>query len=141
MFDKKYEDRLRAWADFRSQLEFSNDPIQATIEFYNRAPLVNIQVDPYDENTWLDPWTLLRENNYCNFALILGIAYTLQLTTRFSDIDFEIHICTNKEKSEVKYLLYVGNQVIGYQRDSAVNAEVVPVSYVTEKKYCLPKLQ
>jgi hypothetical protein len=141
MFDKKYEDRLRAWADFRSQLEFSNDPIQDTIDFYNRAPLVNIQVDPYDENTWLDPWTLLRENNYCNFALILGIAYTLQLTTRFSDTDFEIHICTNKEKSEVKYLLYVGNQVIGYQRDKAVNAEIISISYVIEKKYCLPKLQ
>jgi hypothetical protein len=141
MFDKKYEDRLRAWVDFRNQLESSNDPIQDTIDFYNRAPLVNIQVDPYDKNSWLDPWILLRENNYCNFALILGIAYTLQLTTRFSDTDFEIHICTNREKSEVKYLLYVSNQVIGYHRDRAVNTEVVPVSYVTEKKYCLSKLQ
>lgn len=141
MFDKKYEDRLKAWADFRSQLETSHNPIQDTIDFYNRAPLVNIQVDPYDETAWLDPWTLLRENNYCSFALILGIAYTLQLTTRFSNSHFEIHICTDKEKSEVKYLLFVDSYAIGYHRACATNIVDLPSSLVFEKSYQLPALQ
>jgi hypothetical protein len=141
MFDKRFEDRLRAWADFRNQLEFSHNPIQEVIDFYNRAPLVNIQVDPYDQTSWLDPWSLLRENNYCNFALILGIAYTLQLTTRFSEAQFEIHICTDKEKSEIKYLLFVDNCVIGYNRNCAIKVVDLPPSLQFEKSYRLPALQ
>lgn len=141
MFDKKYDDRLRAWSEFRNQLESSADPIQDTIDFYNRAPLVSIAVDPYDESTWLEPWDLLHENTYCDFAIILGIAYTLQLTTRFSEDSFEIHICTNHEKSEVKYLLYVNQKVIGYRRDHAVSVEELPQNLKIEKQYCLPPLQ
>lgn len=141
MFDKKYEDRLRAWVDLRSRLETSHTPLQDAIDFYNRAPLVTISVDPYDEESWLDPWTLIYENTYCEFACLLGIAYSLQLTTRFSQCQFEIHICTNKEMSEVKYLLYVDNDVIGYLRDRAVDAESIPENLKIEKKYCLPPLQ
>lgn len=141
MFDKKYDDRLRAWAEFRVQLENSNNPIKDTIDFYNRAPLVSISVDPYDESTWLDPWSLLHENTYCDFSIILGIAYTLQLTTRFSGSKFEIHICTNYETSEVKYLLYVDQIVVGYRRDMPVNASDIPQNLKIEKQYCLQPLQ
>lgn len=141
MFDKKYEDRLRAWAEFRTQLETSGTPIQDVIDFYNKAPLVNIQVDPYDQSTWLDPWTMLYENNYCNFAILLGIAYTLQLTARFSDASYEIHICTDKENSEVKYLLIVDNLAFGYLRESVVNVVDLPPSLKIENIYQLPALQ
>ena len=141
MFDKRYEDRLRAWVSFRSKLETSNRPIEETIEFYNRAPLVNIQVDPYDESTWFNPWELLYENTYCSFAIILGIAYTLQLTARFSDSQFEIHICTDRENSEVKYLLFVDDLVVGYHRDKVINRSELPASLRSEKVYSLPTLQ
>lgn len=141
MFDKKYDDRLRAWSEFRNSLESSNDPIQDTINFYNRAPLVSISVDPYDESTWFEPWDLLHENTYCSFSIILGIAYTLQLTARFSDAHFEIHICTNREESEVKYLLYIDNLVIGYRRDRAVDAKDLPQNLEIEKVYVLKPQQ
>jgi hypothetical protein len=141
MFDKKYEDRLRAWADFRSQLENSGTPVEDVINFYNRAPLVSISTDPYDETTWLDPWTLLYENTYCDFSIILAIAYTLQLTTRFSSSKFEIHICTDKEKSEVKYLLIFDNIVVGYRRDKPIKQCDLPKSLLIEKIYQLPELQ
>ena len=38
MFDKKYEDRLTIWREFRNELETSADPLQDTIDFYNQAP-------------------------------------------------------------------------------------------------------
>jgi hypothetical protein len=84
---------------------------------------------------------LLYENTYCEFAIILGIAYTLQLTTRFSSSRFEIHICTNYEKSEVKYLLYVDQIVVGYYRNHAISADKVPKNLKIEKQYCLQPLQ
>lgn len=141
MFDKKDSDRLRAWVDFRNALETSDDPIQETINLYNTAPLVSIQVDPYNQDTWLDPWQLLSENQYCEFAILLGIFYTLQLTTRFSDTPAEIHICTNKETSEVLYLLHLGNKVIGLDRQCAVDSKDVPANYTIETKYTLNQKQ
>ena len=137
MFDKKYEDRLRAWVEFRAQLETSNNPFKEVIDFYNRAPLVRIVVDPYDETSWLDPWMLLYENKYCEFSIILAIAYTLQLTDRFSDSSFGIHICTDKDNSEVKYLLYVDNTVIGFYRDRTTTVQELPESLHIEKQYTL----
>jgi hypothetical protein len=141
MFDKKYEDRLQAWADFRSVLEDSDDPIQDVIDYYNRAPLSSISVDPYDEEYWPDPWALIYHNDYCEFAIILGIAYTLQLTTRFSNSCFEIHICTDIKRSEVKYLLTVDNKIIGYDRNFAISVDKLPQDLITEKKYSLKSLQ
>jgi hypothetical protein len=141
MFDKKYEDRLRAWHNFRNGLETSGTPFQDVIDFYNRAPLVRIVVDPYDEGSWLDPWTLLYENKYCEFSIILGIAYSLQLTTRFSDSVFEIHICTDQENLEVKYLLFVDNTVIGYYKNETIEASKLPKNLRTEKIYRLSALQ
>lgn len=141
MFDKKYEDRLRVWHKFRNGLEKSDTPFKDVIDFYNRAPIAGIQVDPYDKSTWLDPWNLLLHNKYCSFAIILGIAYTLQLTTRFSNSVFEIHICTDQENSEVKYLLFVDNTVIGYYRNETIEAEQLPKNLRTETIYQLSALQ
>lgn len=137
MFDKKYDDRLRHWSEFRESLETSKNPIQDAIDFYSKAPLVSIMVDPYDQDTWLDPWQLLLENKYCDFSIILGISYTLKLTERFTNEVFEIHIITDKEKSEVKYLLYIGNVVVGYDRTKPVFAEEIPMHLKTEKVYSL----
>jgi hypothetical protein len=135
MFDKKYEERLAAWVDFRNQLETSDTPFEDIFNFYNRAPLVKIQVDPYDQSSWLDPWRLLYENKYCDFSILLGIFYTLALTTRFSDSKFEIHICTNKHKSEIKYLLFVDNNVIGYDPNKILLKNDLPATLLIEKTY------
>lgn len=140
MFNKKYEDRLRAWRDFRTTLEISKDPLTNVVCFYNNAPMVNIQVDPWDPTSWLGPWELLYENRYCEFSKILAICYTLQLTDSFLDSSFQIHICTNTKDSEVKYLLRVDNGVIGYNYDSVIDVTELP-ALRTEMVYDMPKLQ
>lgn len=137
MFDKKFEDRLRAWIEFRNALENSNNPIQDTIDLYSNAPMVNIQVDPWNQETWLDPWELLYENTYCEFAKLLGIYYTLKLTTRFSQSNAEIHICTDNEKSKTMYLLFFDNDVIGYDISKAVETKDLPKKLTIETKYAL----
>jgi hypothetical protein len=137
MFDKKFDDRLRAWIEFRNTLENSDTPIQDTIDLYSRAPMVAIQVDPWNQDTWLDPWQLLLENQYCDFAKLLGIFYTLKLTTRFSDSAAEIHICTDSEKSKSLYLLFFEGKVIGYNTNHAIELAEIPKKLVLETKYTL----
>lgn len=141
MFEKSDVERLRAWHEFRLTLETSEDPIQDTINLYNKAPLVSIMMDPYNNESWLGPWELLNENLYCDFAIILGIGYTLSLTDRFSTVEKKIHICTNKKVAQTKYLLYVGNVVIGYQRNNAVDKAEVDDNWIVERAYQLPTYQ
>jgi hypothetical protein len=141
MFNKKFEDRLLAWVDFRKKLESSSSPFEDTIELYSHAPTVNMQVDPWDPKSWLTPWELLNENKYCEFSKILAICYTLQLTDSFLGSSFKIHICTNTEDSEIKYLLIVNDKVIGLDPKKAVPFSELPNTLRIEIVYDMPDLQ
>jgi hypothetical protein len=137
MFNKKFEERLRLWHTFRLSLETSLTPIEDTIKFYSSAPLVLRQVDPYNTNTWLSPWELLYENQYCDFSKLLAISYSLKLTDRFSLSKFEIYICTDKDNSEVQYLLQVDDITIGCHGSNAIVVDKLPTSWCIEKQYTL----
>jgi hypothetical protein len=141
MFEKTYVDRIREWSTFRSTLETSADPIQDAVDFYSRAPLVSMSYDPYSDKLWPDPWELVHENVYCEFSIILGMCYTLQLTNRFSESTFKMYICADREKSKIIYLLYVDDSVIGYQQDQVVNKKQIPVHITVEKQFTPHKLR
>ncbi len=140
MFDKKYEDRLILWRQFRDTLEISKDPIQATINFYNQAPHSKLSTDPYTSSTWPDPWELLEENNYCSFVKILAICYTLQLTNVLSSAVYEIHITRDRKNLELYYLLYVDSIVIGFNRDTYVHRDNLPAALCSELVHVLPAI-
>jgi len=141
MFSKKYEDRLRQWNLFRQTLETDSQPFQTVIDQYAEAPTVSMQVDPYDQNSWLNPWELLKENVYCEFSKILAICYTLQLTERFMNEKFEIYIYTDSEESSVRYLLKINDWIIGYDTNRPISIEQLPNYLQSQMVYVMPKLQ
>ena len=141
MFNKKFEERMFFWHDFREHLETCEDPLQEVIDLYAGAPLVSIVVDPYDKTTWLDPWQLLKENLYCDFSTVLAQCYSLQLTERFKEVPIEIHISTDKEKSANYYLLYVNERVIGYDKDTHVSVEKIPKTVQSQTVYPMLPIQ
>jgi hypothetical protein len=141
MFDKKYEDRLILWRNFRAGLETATDPIQEAIDFYSQAPKCVFAADPYDSTTWPSPWELLEENNYCSFVKILAICYTLQLTDVLSQASYEIHITRDNENSETYYLLYVDDAVIGFNGDTHVHRSKLPTTLRSETVHTLPPQQ
>lgn len=120
MFDKSYYQRLRVWKELRDNLEISDTPFEDVLAFWRMAPLGRPYTDPYDSDNWPDPWELIHENIYCEFLQILGICYTLQLTERFSQSSFEIHITLDKKQDAIVYLLFVDNQAIGYYNDGRI---------------------
>lgn len=141
MFNKKFESRLAVWHNFRLTLETSPSPLEDVCAFYKAAPLAAVQMDPYDPNTWLDPWELLKENQYCEFSKILAICYTLQLTERFMRQKFEIHIYTNNEESSTHFLLFIQDKVIGYDWTKVLHAEDLPQKLQSQQHYSMPLLQ
>tara|TARA_B110000285_G_scaffold191382_1_gene219128 strand:- start:45 stop:464 length:420 start_codon:yes stop_codon:yes gene_type:complete len=137
MFDKKYEQRLLIWREFRDSLETADDPIQETINFYDRAPECLIAADPFTPSSWPTAWELIEENNYCSFV-ILAICYTLQLTDVLSRASYEIHITRDYKNSETYYLLYVDNKVIGFDADTYVQRNKLPKTLRSELTHVLP---
>jgi len=139
MFEKKLEDRLSAWRNFRETLENTLTPFEDVIEFYRRAPLVSIHTDPWDSSRWPNPWQLLEENEYCDFCTVLGWCYSLQLTDRFKDAKFEIHIVTDKQLG-YRYLLLIDDVVLGYG-DTVASSDILPKSLPSVHIHVMPPLQ
>lgn len=140
MYSKHFEVRLQGWSDFREALESDEDPLQLAIEKYAQAPIVSIQTDPWDRETWPTPWELILENQYCDFCKILGICYSLQLTDRFSTSTFEIHIGVDREKGKEYYLLFVDEYVVGYDEFSYVHKTKLPSTLESQTVYSMKPL-
>ena len=121
-------------------MQKSKTPFTDVLEFYLEAPIAKFTLDPWSQNTWPEPWQLVEENLYCEFSIVLGMCFSLQLTDRFSGSNFEIHICTNNEKAETHYLLFVDNNVIGYD-GGVVLKEEMPEALYSQMIYSMPGLQ
>ena len=141
MFEKRYEDRLIVWRQFRNGLESAQDPIQEAIDYYNQAPYCLIAADPFTPSSWPTAWEIIEENNYCAFVKILAICYTLQLTDVLSKAEYEIHITRDREKSATYYLLYVDDNVIGFDTETYVHRSKLPNILRSELVHALPKQQ
>lgn len=131
---------MALWREFRLSLKQSKDPILDTIVFYQKAPLVSIQADPYDSSTWPDPWELLAENLYCEFTKVLGICYSLQLSECFNGKQFEIHIVQDTKNSEIKYLLSIDSTVYIINGDTYVAYGKIPNNLTSQHKHTMSLL-
>jgi hypothetical protein len=141
MFEKKFEERLRYWHDFREDLINHEDPIQAAIDFWNRAPVSYRNIDPYDPTTWPDPWEMIEENLYCEYTKILAIAYTLKLSELFEDWQPEFKVGLDKRQSRLYYMLLVQDKVVGFDQEKSVHIKELPEDIHIQKIIRLPKLQ
>lgn len=140
MFEKKYDKRLESWANFREKLEDSEDPLREVIKFYKQAPYVSIHTDPWNKESWPDPWELVYENQYDDFCRVLGMCYSLQLTERFKGSNFEIHICTFNGLGYM-YLLFIDDYVLGFDDNKPLLRESLPSDIRSQEIYPMGGLQ
>jgi hypothetical protein len=132
--EKVIQRQLDAWFKLRQNLETSSDPFLDVSNFFLKLPKVKFYTDPYDRSTWPTPWELVSENEYCEFNLILGICYTLQLTDRFKDIKPTIHIAVDNVSKTVYYLLLIEDKIYGYDIGWSAVADL-PKSLKIQKIY------
>lgn len=126
VFDLFGNDRLSEWKNFRNSLETSQTPFEDVIAFWSKAPFVNPYLDSNDYKSWPDPWHLIIDGRFDDLAIALGIAYTLKLTERFMDDDFEIHMSIISEKKEPKYYLRIKKIVFDIAVRSIIYSDQFP---------------
>jgi len=89
VFLSDYYIRLRNWHELRTSLKDADiQTICVEVDkFWQKCPMSNHYLHPADIEDWPDPWNLLNDNNYCEYARALGMLYTLMLLGA-QDIDF-----------------------------------------------------
>jgi len=124
VFNLYHSDRIKAWKEFRDQLEVSQNPHQDVAEFWALAPFVNSYLDPQNPSSWPDPWKLILEGRYDNLAIVLGMLYTLKLTTRFMDTPYEIHMSMPADEKDRNFFLVMDHSDVlnfEYRRSLKLN--------------------
>ena len=104
IFQLNYETRLKNWYKLREDL-VNKDTKTKCIEidkWWQKAPLINHHLHPYDIDNWPDPWELLSENTYCEVARALGMCYTLLL---LGITDIKMVLATNEMGDDVVLVL------------------------------------
>jgi hypothetical protein len=115
VFNLSAQDRLTEWRKFRDSLEKSERPLEEVAELWSRAPFVSAYLNPLNSNQWPDPWRLIMDNKLDNLAIVLGMLYTLKLTQRFMNYNFEIHMVQSDNKKDKNYFLVVENSVLNLE--------------------------
>lgn len=142
MQEDKFETKLSTWHKFRQTLETSLTPFQDVIRYYNTLDTCNLSVDPWDQKTWPDPWELLCQNKICDFTNSLGVCYSLQLTDRFSQNKFEIHISTDTTNNEVMYPVVIDDEyVLCYKLNEVCQKAEIPSNIISQRIYPMAPLQ
>ncbi len=124
VFILDYESRLRSWSRLRDSLE------KATLEkicievdrFWQRVPMNNHYLHPDFIKDWPDPWQLLFDNTFCNYARALGMLYTLIL---LGIKKLELVEAVDDNSNEVVLVLVDdAKYVLNYWPDTVVNNHI-----------------
>ena len=110
MFSLYGNDRLTHWKKFRNSLESSNTPLEDVINFWSLAPFVSPYLNPQNPAEWPDAWHLILDDRFDDLAIVLGMLYTIKLTTRFMETQCEIHTSMFPKEKYPRYLLIVDNK-------------------------------
>ena len=136
LFD--YVTRLRSWVDLRNKL--LRLPInQQAVEidrFWHRVPTQHHYLHTDFIKDWPDPWQLLSDNTYCNYARALGMIYTLLLLGN-KNIDL-VDAKDDNSNEVVLVLVDDAKYVLNYWPDTVVNNNIA--DFVITRKHDITPL-
>lgn len=124
IFLLEYETRLRSWVDLRYKLLRlpTFDQAVEIDKFWQRVPLQNYYLHPDFVKDWPDPWQLISDNLFCNYARALGMIYTLvMLDTK----NIELVEAKDDNNNEVVLVLVDdAKYVLNYWPETVVNNHI-----------------
>ena len=138
MFKLPAGERLSRWKAFRKDLNniSIDEALKKTLEFWANCPFVPFYLTPDNNINWPDPWILIQENFYCDLAKVLGIVYTMHLTSHSSELQPEIRVYYDPETRHTYHIAYLchGKYVLNLIEGEVVNKEHINQRF--KLKYC-----
>ena len=93
-----------------------------TATWWKFVPLVNKSIDPWREDTWSDPWTLIVTGQFCPSAQGLGMFYSLVLA------GFECSLARGQIDKETRLLVLLpDNRLLNYYDGELIDMKTVNV--------------
>jgi hypothetical protein len=112
--------KLQSWRDWRTQLSAMDNEsaCQEVAIWWKFVPLVAKTFDPWREETWPDPWTLVSGGSFCPSAQGLGMFYSLVL----AKIDCKLVLAVINEQPRL--LVEIGNsRLLNYYDGEIIDTE------------------
>jgi hypothetical protein len=135
MFNQNIDDRLSSWAQFRAQLDNSDQPLNEVWEFWKDAPFIpyNNKIDPFYQQSWPSPWEIIVHNKYDDFTKALMIGLTLKHTKTFKNSKLEIRSLVDNHNTAYYNVVCVDEEwVINYNDNGPILLKNLPDSFLIE---------
>jgi hypothetical protein len=122
--------RLRAWHELKESLQDADLQTRCieVDKFWQQCPMMSHYLHPADIEDWPNPWDLLNDNNYCDYARALGMIYTLMLLG-INDIDF-VDALDDNANEVVLVLVDNAKYVMNWCPNSVVNTDLTQFKIV-----------
>lgn len=140
-FLQDFSYRLREWHCLKNKLvdvSIENKCVEVD-KFWQQCPIVNHYLHPADTEDWPDPWILINDNVYCQYARALGMVYTLLLLD-IQTIDLFDAIDDNNENvcivsvNNAKYILnWYPNSVLNTKISNFTNIKVIDLTSIKNR--------
>lgn len=131
------ESRILSWRAYRSKLDAMTleDAIDSLDSVWKNCPKVRYNTIPsFGVEDWPTPWGLMNQNVYCSLAQIVGIFYTLSLTSHKNN-KIEILDCT--DNATIGYRISINDMYFINSFDGSIlnNSLAMPIQkYSIEDK-------
>ena len=140
MLGNKLEDKIKVWKNLRNKLEAHPRPFDALVQYCNKLNVSAKKTNAWDPKAKIEPWHLIEKDEFTEYEIAQLMAYTLQLTDRFSSANIEIHISKDTQKDNLVYLVYLDRGIILGYYNEAITVDELPKHVVSQKIYKLPPL-
>ena len=140
MLGNKLEDKIKVWKNLRNKLENHTRPFDVLVQYCNKLHVSAKKTNAWDPKAKIEPWHLIEKDEFTEYEIAQLMAYTLQLTDRFSSANIEIHISKDTQKDNLVYLVYLDRGIILGYYNEAITVDELPKHVVSQKIYKLPPL-
>lgn len=122
----KPDSRILTWRHFRNSLGEFPDALDSIANEWGNVPVKSHYLDP-DPDTWPSIWELISENEYCEIAISLGMAYTILYSNKPHE-EFELLGLNCRRQNQNYYIVSYdsGKYVLNYDHKSVINISSMP---------------
>lgn len=129
MWEKKGNERLAAWRDFRkSQTAISlSDQLNNIVNLWKNCDLGNNHYDYFNISDWPSPWELILDDSYDDFGKALGMAWTLVMIDDNKTTNLKLSSYKDLDRSSFYHVVHVEDKfILNYQFDKVSNKAQLP---------------